>query len=97
MEGWIQKLKDDQRTIKADIAILVSAVLPPDIKGFALREGIWVCDIKLTVALACALRINLEAITREKAMSVGKSEKMEILYAYLISLWISGTPTSTII
>ena len=47
------------------------------------REGIWICEIGLIVALAMALRMNLEAITREKAMSVGKNEKMEVLYNYL--------------
>ncbi|MBU4305619.1 MAG: DUF2130 domain-containing protein [Candidatus Omnitrophica bacterium] len=82
-EGWIQKLKDDQRVIKAELAVIVSVVLPEDVKGFALRDNVWVCDIKLAVALATALRMNLESITREKAMSVGKNEKMEILYAYL--------------
>ena len=82
-EGWIQKLKDDQRVIKADIAVIISAVLPQDVKGFAFRDGIWICDVKLSVALAVALRINLEAITREKAMSVGKNENMEFLYNYL--------------
>jgi hypothetical protein len=82
-EGWIQKLKDDQRAIKADLAVIVSTVLPEGVKGFVLRDGVWVCDIKLAAALAMALRINLEAVTQEKAMSVGKNEKMEVLYAYL--------------
>ncbi len=82
-EGWIQKLKDDQRIIKADIAVIISAVLPEDVKGFAFRDGVWICDIKLSTALASALRINLESITREKTMSIGKNEKMEFLYAYL--------------
>jgi hypothetical protein len=82
-EGWVQKLKDDQRQIKADLAIIVSATLPEDIKGFGFRDGIWICDIKLIAPLAAALRINLESVTREKAMSVGKNEKMEFLYAYL--------------
>ena len=82
-EGWIQKLKDDQRAIKADLAVIVSAVLPEDVKGFLFRDGVWICDIKLAVALATALRINLESLTREKAMSVGKNEKMEVLYSYL--------------
>lgn len=82
-DGWIQKLKDDQRAIKADVAVIVSVVLPEDVKGFVLRDGVWICDIKLATALATALRINLESITREKAMSVGKNEKMEVLYGYL--------------
>jgi len=85
-DGWIQKLKGDQRTIKADLAVIVSAVLPEGVKGFVFRDGVWICDIKLAIALATALRINLESITREKAMSVGKNEKMEVLYSYLTGI-----------
>ncbi|NNM59050.1 MAG: DUF2130 domain-containing protein [Legionellales bacterium] len=82
-ENWIQKLKDDQRAIKADLAVIVSAALPENVKGFIFRDGVWICDIKMTIALAIALRMNLEALTREKGMSVGKNEKMEVLYSYL--------------
>ncbi len=82
-ENWIQKLKDDQRAIKADVAVIVSVVLPEDVKGFVFRDGVWICDIKLIIPLAIAIRMNLESITREKAMSVGKNEKMEVLYSYL--------------
>src|SRR3990167_2266328 len=72
-ENWIQKLKDDQRAIKADLAVIVSAVLPDDVKGFVFRDGVWICDIKLVIALATALRINLLNVSRERAMSVGKN------------------------
>jgi hypothetical protein len=82
-ENWVQKLKDDQRAIKADLAVIVSATLPENINGFLFRDGVWICDIKLIIPLALALRINLESITREKAMSIGKNEKMEVLYSYL--------------
>ncbi len=82
-EGWIQKLKEDQRLVKADIAVLVSSVLPSGVTGFALRDGVWVCEVHMALALASALRITLESVTREKNMSVGKNEKMEVLYAYL--------------
>lgn len=82
-ENWIQKLKDDQRAIKADLAVIVSAVLPDDVKGFIFRDGVWICDIKLVIPLAIAIRMNLESIAREKSMSVGKNEKMEVLYSYL--------------
>jgi hypothetical protein len=81
--GGIQKLKEDQRLVKADIAVLVSSVLPSGVTGFALRDGVWVCEMHMTLALASALRITLESVTREKNMSVGKNEKMEVLYAYL--------------
>ncbi|MDD3531187.1 MAG: DUF2130 domain-containing protein [Candidatus Pacebacteria bacterium] len=82
-EGWIQKLKDDQRAVKAEIAVIVSTALPQDVKGFVFRDGVWICDVQLAGALAAALRTNLESVTRERAMSVGKNEKMEVLYSYL--------------
>lgn len=85
-ESWVQKLKDDQRLIKADLAVIVSAVLPENVKGFTFRDGVWICDIKLAMSLAAAIRINLESITREKVMSIGKNEKMEVLYAYLTGI-----------
>mgnify|MGYP001576969063 CR=1 FL=1 len=82
-EGWIQKLKDDQRAIKADVAVIVSIALPEDVKGFIFRDGVWICDVKVMTALAVALRMNLISIANEKAMAVGKNEKMETLYSYL--------------
>lgn len=85
-EGWIQKLKDDQRAIKADVAVIVSIALPEDVKGFIFRDGIWICDVKVMTALAVALRMNLISIANEKAMAVGKNEKMETLYSYLTGI-----------
>ncbi len=82
-ENWIQTLKDNQRAINADLAVIVSTTLPEGVNGFLPRDGVWICDVKLITALATALRINLKMITREKIMSVGKNEKMEVLYSYL--------------
>jgi len=82
-DGWIQKLKDDQREVHADVAIIVSSVLPEGVKSFAPRDGVWVCDINLAIPLAMIIRDKLEAITREKNLAIGKNEKMDILYQYL--------------
>lgn len=82
-EGWIQKLKDDQRTVKADLAVIVTSVLPNGADAISDRDGVWVCDLKLAVSIATLLREQLLLIAREKAGSVGKNEKMEIIYSYL--------------
>jgi len=82
-EGWVAKLKDDQRTNKAEVAVIVSGVLPDGVKTFKFHNGVWVCDIKLAIALATALRASLEAVNREKKMAEGKDAKMEIIYTYL--------------
>lgn len=82
-EGWVGKLKEDQRIAKADIAIIVSSVLPESAPPISTRNGVWICDIKLAIAIAIVLRQSLESISREKLMSIGKNEKVEILYSYL--------------
>jgi hypothetical protein len=85
-QGWISKLKEDQRQAKAQLAVLIVTNPPEDIKGFVFREGIWVTTWKLVVPLAMALRFNLVNMFHEKAISVGKNEKMEVLYQYLTSV-----------
>jgi len=44
VETWITKLKEDQREAKADIAAIVSEVLPKDISNFGFRNGIWITN-----------------------------------------------------
>jgi hypothetical protein len=82
-EQWIAKLKEDQRAVNADIAVLVTEVLPKDIKNFAYRDGVWITDQNSIYGLAMALRIQLTQATLIKLANVGKNEKMEVLYGYL--------------
>ncbi|MBU3911953.1 MAG: DUF2130 domain-containing protein, partial [Candidatus Omnitrophica bacterium] len=48
-DDWIDKLKDDQREIKADIAVLMSIVLPKEINGFSQIKGVWVTSFSLAM------------------------------------------------
>jgi hypothetical protein len=82
-DSWIQKIKDDQRQAKADIAIIVSDALPKDCSHFKQISGIWVTHPRCAVHLASALRLLLLEVASAKRAAVGKNEKMEILYAYL--------------
>ncbi|MEN8809117.1 MAG: DUF2130 domain-containing protein, partial [Desulfobacterales bacterium] len=81
--AWIPKLKDDMIQTRASIAVLVSVVLPNGIKRFGQVDGVWVSDPLCAIPLAAVLREQLEAISRERTASVGKNEKMEVLYGYL--------------
>ncbi len=85
-EGWIQKLKEDQRAIKADLAVIVSIALPTDVKGFLLRDGVFVCDVKLAINLASLLRYNLLKVSEANRALTGKDEKRDVVYAYVNSV-----------
>lgn len=81
--AWIDKLKDDQRAIGANLAVLVSRELPEGIKAFGHVDGIWVASLASYIPLAMALRQQLVQVTFARSASEGKSEKMELVYAYL--------------
>lgn len=80
---WVLKLKDDKRELGADVAVLVTTTMPKGMDGFGLVEGVWVSDFKSAIGLATALRMQLIEVARVKQDSVGKQEKMEVLYHYL--------------
>ncbi len=82
-DSWISKLKEDQRQIHAELAVLISNILPEKIKGFGLINGIWIGSYESIIGLACALRSNLLEIALVKQASIGKKGKMEVLYNYL--------------
>lgn len=83
---WIDKLKDDQRSANAHIAVLVVTEPPEGLESFMYKDGIWVVTRTMATALALALRYNLVKLNFEKLAHTGKNEKMEVLYSYITSV-----------
>ena len=81
--GWIQKLKNDQRELRAEVAALVSEVLPKDVKGFGCVNSVWVLGYNSVIGLATALRHGLLDVSRTILARRGQEEKSERLYGYL--------------
>ncbi len=82
-ESWITKLKNDQRVIKAEEAVLVSEVLPNNMKIAGFRNNIWVTQRSFVVPLADTLRAKLIQLFYVKNSVQAKDQKMEMLYGYL--------------
>jgi hypothetical protein len=82
-DGWIAKLKQDQRSLHADVAILVTATLPKGCARFALMEGVLVTDFACAAALAAVLRSNLCQLAQTRSAAISKEESLELLYRYL--------------
>jgi len=82
-DGWLQKLRDDQRAAKADAAILVSQALPKTIEVFGQIDGVWITSPKCAVAVAMAIRHALVEVTMARKSGEGQLTKMEIMYDYL--------------
>ena len=42
--NWIEKFKSDIRERNANIGVLVTEVMPPDMDRLGLKDGIWICS-----------------------------------------------------
>lgn len=80
---WIDKLKSDMRSTQADIAVIVTEVLPKDMDHFGMKDGVWVCRFTDIKALAFLLRDSLIKIHGALATQDNKGDKMQLLYNYL--------------
>ena len=83
---WVVKLKEDQRQIRADIAVIISQVLPTTIKNFGYLDEVWIGDYHSVLGIAHALRRQLIEVSLVKNSLVGRNDKKEILYTYVYSV-----------
>lgn len=82
-DPWLVKLRDDQRTAKAEIAVIVSQVLPKGVETFELIEGVWVTHPRAALPVAMILRQSLLEIALARQSSEGQQTKTEMVYQYL--------------
>lgn len=84
-KSWIEKFKDDLRENNCDIGVLVTEVMPKEMQRFGMFDGIWICSFEEFKALSHVLRDSLIKISNIKKTQENKSDKMQLLYNYLIS------------
>jgi hypothetical protein len=80
---WIEKLKNDLRGQKADIAIIVTEAMPKDMDRFGMKDGIWICTFSEFKGVAAVLRDSLIRIANIKSSQENKGDKMQMLYDFL--------------
>jgi hypothetical protein len=82
-DGWLPKLRDDQRAAKAEIALLVTQVLPKGVEAFDYIDGVWVTESRCAIPVAIALRQSLIELASARQAGEGQLTKMELVYQYL--------------
>lgn len=82
-DGWLGKLKGDQRAAKADVCALVSATLPKGMETFGQSEQVWISSVECAVPLAAVLRQALIDVAMARASTQGRASKVEMVYEYL--------------
>lgn len=82
-DGWLPKLRNDQRAVKAEMAVLVSNAMPKDIDSFGHVDGVWITQPRYTIPLVIALRQSLIEVANTRQAQEGQETKMEMVYQYL--------------
>lgn len=82
-DGWLPKLRDDQRRCGADVALIISQALPKNIEQFDLVDGVWIAHPRYAVPVAVALRQTLIEVSNSRLVQQGQQSKMEQVYQYL--------------
>uniref|UniRef100_E6QTC4 DUF2130 domain-containing protein n=1 Tax=mine drainage metagenome TaxID=410659 RepID=E6QTC4_9ZZZZ len=79
-DGWLVKLRDDQRTAKAEIAVIVSQTLPKGVETFEMVDGVWVTHPRAALPVAMILRQSLLELALARQSSEGQQTKTEMIY-----------------
>ena len=82
-DTWLPKLREDQRTAKAEIAVIISQALPKDVETFDLVDGVWVAHPRVLLPIAITLRNTLIEVASARQASEGQQTKMEMVYQYI--------------
>lgn len=82
-DGWLSKLREDQRAAKAEISVIVSQVLPKGVETFELIDGVWVTHPRAALPVASILRQTLLELSLARQSSEGQQTKTEMVYQYL--------------
>ena len=82
-DSWLTKLRQDQRTAKADFAVIVSHTLPKDVIHFGYIDGVYVVSPQCVVPVATILRKVLLELSIARQSSEGLETKATMIYQYL--------------
>lgn len=95
-DSWLQKLKDNLREVRGDVAILLSAALPAGEIEFCAREGVWIATPRLALCLATVVRAGIENVVKATNASIGRQEKSDLVYEYVTGVEFRGCIETTI-
>jgi hypothetical protein len=82
-DAWLVKLREDQRTAKAELAVIISQALPKDVDTFDVIDGVWVAHPRAAIPVATILRQSLLDVALARSATEGQQTKTEMVYQYL--------------
>ena len=88
--NWLKKLREDNRTVKADVLVLVTEAMPAGCDGYVFQDGVWICNFWQLRSLSLVLRYGLLDVHARFQVQQGKETKAGMLYDFLTSQEFKG-------
>jgi hypothetical protein len=86
VDGWIPKLKEDLRSQKANIPIIVTETMPKSISlDMGQLNGVWICRPHVAVILGTLLRKSIIDAGLQKSLASDRGSKADALYNFVTS------------
>ncbi|MBI2621648.1 MAG: DUF2130 domain-containing protein [Candidatus Levybacteria bacterium] len=84
-KAWLTKLKDDMRKIDASDCILVTDILPTNIRVYDRIDNVWVTSYEYAIKLVSVLRLGLLNVAIAKSSASHTDEQLKDLYRIITS------------
>lgn len=96
-DGWIAKLKEDARRSGADVAAIISEVMPKEAKEEIVNvDSVWIAQRNLLIPLATLLREILINVAYQKTAQMHQGRKADLVYDYVTSTQFRQQVTAVI-
>ncbi|RYZ88573.1 MAG: DUF2130 domain-containing protein [Proteobacteria bacterium] len=82
-DDWIHKLKDDQRELSAELAAIISNVIPNEVNQMGTYDGVWVTKPGLAKAMAHTMREQILHVHQAHVTNQIPSDQKEMVFKYL--------------
>lgn len=83
--GWISKLKSDAGKLSASEAILISEVLPLNVKNFDRKDGVWITTYEHAMSICRFVRFLISSVASVKTSASQTEEEWEKVRDYMLS------------
>jgi hypothetical protein len=81
--NWCAKAKQDASEAKAEVAVIVSEVVPSSIGDFGEHEGVWIVRPNFAVPLSAVVRRGVIETAEARSSATGRETKKDLLYNYM--------------
>ena len=82
--AWIGKIKEDAKEHNCSISIIVSDILPKDLKGYQMN-GVWICTFYQFKSLIHVLRNTICETANALSKVKNRTDSMSLLYNFVTS------------